>query len=87
MFSTLLLIFFRPAEIGLGWVLLLLVLNASIMLVSLAFAVPIHTRLDRQGHSDKIGIRGLIRYNSVRLITSSISSIIMMCLTVGMLID
>lgn len=87
MFSTLLLIFFRPVEIELGWVFVLLVLNASIMIVSLVFAVPIHTRLDRQGYSDKAGIRELIRYNRVRLIISSTSSIIMLYLMMGLLIS
>jgi hypothetical protein len=87
MFSTLLLIFFRPAEIALGWVFILFILNASIMIVSLVFAVPIHSRLDHQGYSDKAGIRKLIRYNSVRLITSSISSIIMLYLMISLLMN
>lgn len=87
MFSTLLLIFFRPAEVELGWVFVLLVLNTSIMIVSLVFAVPIHTRLDRQGYSDKAGVRELIRYNSVRLIASSTSSIIMLYLMIGLLMS
>jgi hypothetical protein len=87
MFSTLLLISFRPVEIELGWVFVLLVLNASIMIVSLVFAVPIHTRLDRQGYSDKVGIRELIRYNRVRLIISSTSSIIMLYLMINLLMS
>ncbi|MDM9384557.1 hypothetical protein QUB80_28215 [Chlorogloeopsis sp. ULAP01] len=87
MFSTLLLIFFRPAEIELEWVFVLLILNASIMIVSLVFAVPIHTRLDRQGYPDKAGIRELIRYNRVRLIVSSTSSIIMLYLMIGLLMS
>lgn len=65
----------------------MLILNASIVIVSLVFAVPIHSRLDRQGYSDNAGIRGLIRYNSVRLISSSTSSIIMVYLTIGLLMD
>lgn len=87
MFSTLLLIFFHPAEIELGWVFMLLILNASIMVVSLVFAVPIHSRLDRQGYSDKAGIRGLMRYNSVRFIASSISSVIMLYLTMRLMMN
>lgn len=87
MLSTLLLIFFRPAGVNLGWVFMLLVLNASIMIVSLVFAVPIHSRLDRQGYSDKAGIRKLIRYNSIRLIASSVSSSIMLYLLLGLLIS
>ncbi|GAB4472027.1 MAG: hypothetical protein OHK0037_31670 [Elainellaceae cyanobacterium] len=87
MFSTFLLIFFRPVEIELGWVFVLLTLNVSIMIVSLVFAVPIHTRPDRQGYSDKAGIRELIRYNRVRLIISSTSSIIMLYLMTGLLMS
>lgn len=85
MLSTLLLIFFRPAEIGLSWVLILLALNASVMIVSLKFGVPIHNRLDSQGYSDKRGIKGLIRYNSIRLTSSTVSSAIMLYLLVGLL--
>ncbi len=87
MLSTLLLLFFHPAEIELGWVFMLLILNASIMVVSLVFAVPIHSRLDRQGYSDKAGIRGLMRYNSVRFIASSTSSIIMLYLTMRLMMN
>lgn len=87
MCSTLLLMFFRPTEIGLGWVFVLLLLNASIMVVSFMFAVPIHNRLDRQGYSDKAGIRGLIQCNRVRLIASSTSSITMLYLMMGLLIN
>jgi hypothetical protein len=87
MLSTLLLAFVRPAEIKLGWVLVLLMLNASIMITSLTFAVPIHNRLHRQGYSDKGNIRKLIQYNSVRLIASSASSVIMLYLLIGLLLN
>ncbi|WP_323352642.1 hypothetical protein [Leptolyngbya sp. CCNP1308] len=80
MVSTLLLVFMRPAMVPLGWVLVLLGLNASIMAISLIFAVPVHSRLDRQGYSDSTGLRRLIRYNGVRLVASSLSSAIMLYL-------
>ncbi len=85
MVSTLLLIFVRPAAVPLGWVLVLLGLNASIMAISLIFAVPVHSRLDRQGHSDRAGLRRLIRYNGVRLAVSSLSSAVVLYLLVGLL--
>lgn len=87
MLSTLLLAFVRPVEVKLGWVLMLLALNASIMIISLTFAVPVHNRLQHQGYSDKGGIRRLIRYNSVRLIASSASSVIMLYLLIGLLLN
>lgn len=86
MLSTLLLTVVRPAEIKLEWVLVLLALNASIMLISLRFAVPIHDRLQRQGYPDKGSILRLIRYNSVRLVASSVSSAIMLVL-IGLLLS
>lgn len=87
MLSTLLLAFVHPVEVKLGWVLMLLVLNVSIMIISLTFAVPIHNRLQRQGYSDKGGIRKLIQYNSVRLIASSASSVIMLYLLINLLLN
>lgn len=85
MLSTLLLIFVRPAQIKIGWVFILFALNASIMIISLTFAVPVHNKLDSLGYSNKNGIQKLIRYNSVRLTASSVSSAIMLCLLLDLL--
>ena len=75
MISTLLLFVFRPAQISSVWVISLTVLNAAIMFESLIFAAPIHKRLDAQEFGDETRIRQLIRYNGVRVVTSSVSSI------------
>lgn len=80
MVGTLLLMFFRPPQISFTWIVLLIVVNAAIMIESLAFAAPVHKRLDLQGHSDERGIQQLIRYNGVRLVTSSVSSIVVLYL-------
>ncbi|MFQ4135204.1 hypothetical protein PGN35_002685 [Nodosilinea sp. PGN35] len=85
MASTGLLVFVRPAAVPLGWVVVLLGLNASIMAISLTFAVPVHSRLDRQGYSDSAGLRKLIRYNGLRLAASSLSSAIVLCLLAGVI--
>lgn len=83
--STLLLAFIRPAEVPLVHVLVLLLLNLSIMIISLVWAVPIHQRLQQKGSSDKNGIRRLIGYNTIRLIVSSASSLLMANLMIRLL--
>lgn len=80
MFSTLLLFIFHPAQISLVWIIVITVLNLAIMVESLIFAAPVHKRLDKQGFSDETGIRQLIFYNGARLVTSSISSLVVLYL-------
>lgn len=77
MLGTLLLLVWRPSVIDLGWVILLLILQGSVMAVSLAFAAPIHARLDQEGLQDKRRIRQLLLFNGVRLAVATASSLIM----------
>lgn len=80
MISTLLLFVCHPAQISLVWITVITVLNLAIMVESLIFAAPVHKRLDEQGFGDETGIRQLIFYNSLRLATSSVSSLIVLYL-------
>lgn len=75
MLATLLLLFVRPPIVEPIWVLVLLVLNGSIMAVSLRFAAPIHARLDQHG-KDPDDLRQLRRFNLPRLIAVCLSSLI-----------
>jgi hypothetical protein len=80
MLSTLALAFVRPAAIELGWVIALLMLNGSIMAISLIFAAPLHARLDREGKNPQL-LQQLRRYNLPRLIAASLSSLIVIVLS------
>jgi hypothetical protein len=79
MLSTLALLVVRPEAAALGWVLLLLVLDGSIMAVSLAFAAPVHARLDREGKRPEL-LSLLRRYNLPRLLAASLSSLLVLAL-------
>ena len=74
MAANALLLFVRPAEVAVGWVVALLILNASIVVESLALAAPVHYRMDRQTRNDKGEVRRLIRLNGVRLAAATASS-------------
>ena len=76
MAGNLLLLFVRPEAVALGWVVLLLVLNGSIMAVSLAFAAPVHARLDREGKRAELLLL-LRRYNLPRLVASAASTLLL----------
>ncbi len=82
MAANALLLFFRPAEVAVGWVVALLILNASIIVESLALAAPVHYRMDRQTRNDKGEVRRLIRLNGVRLAAATASSFIVVYLLV-----
>jgi hypothetical protein len=71
-----LLLFFRPAEVPVWSVAVLLILNASILLESLAFAAPVHYRMDRQTGNDKGEVRRLIRLNALRLAAATAGSVL-----------
>jgi hypothetical protein len=79
MVSTLLLAVVRPSSVALGWVLLLLALNGSIMAISLAFAAPVHARLDQRGKDSEL-LRQLRRYNLPRLLAATTSSVVVFVL-------
>jgi hypothetical protein len=85
MLATLLMLVVRPPLVEPIWVLALLVLNGSIMAVSLRFAAPIHARLDRDGKNPD-DLRRLRRFNLPRLIAVCLSSLIVCGLLVRTLI-
>ena len=85
MAANALLLFFRPAEVAAGWVIVLLILNASIAVVSVALAAPVHRRMDRQTRNDKGEVGRLIRLNGVRLAAATAGSVLVAYLLVGAL--
>lgn len=65
----------RPVGLGVGWPLVLLLLNASIAALSVAFAAPVHRRVDAAGTLSAGDARALLRYNGIRLAVASVSLI------------
>ena len=86
MAANALLLFFRPAEVTVGWGVVLLILNASIVVESLALAAPIHYRMDRQTRNDKGEVRRLIWLNGARLAAATASSFVVVYLLVRTLV-
>ena len=82
MAANALLLFFRPAEVAVGWVIALLILNASILVESLALAAPVHYRMDRQTGNGKGEVGRLIRLNAARLAAATASSVLVAYLLV-----
>ena len=70
----------RPAGLGVGWSIVLLVLNGSIAPLSLLFAAPVHRRVDATGRLTQDDAAALMRWNGVRLAVATVS-----LLTVGTL--
>ena len=73
--ATALLLLFRPEGVGLTSIVLLLLLNGAIMAISLAFAAPLHARLDREGKQEAL-LALLRRYNLPRLLLSTASTLL-----------
>lgn len=81
MLSTLSLLFARPEEVALLWIVVLLILNGSIMVVSLAFAAPVHAKLDREGKNPS-DLAKLRRFNLPRLLAATASSLLVLYLLI-----
>jgi hypothetical protein len=82
MAANALLLLFRPAEVAVGWVVVLLILNASILVESLALAAPVHHRMDQQTGNDKDELARLLRLNAIRLAAATASSLLVAYLLV-----
>lgn len=66
----------RPAGLGVGPPLALLLLNVSIAALSVAFAAPVHRRVDAAGALDAGAARALLRYNGIRLAIATASLLV-----------
>lgn len=75
MLATALLLVVPPDGVGEALIILLLLLNGAIMAISLAFAAPVHARLDREGKQEGL-LTLLRRYNLPRLLSSAASTLI-----------
>lgn len=84
MVANVLLFFSAPEGVGFGWTVVLFVLNAFIAAESLAFAAPVHYRMDREG-KDEGAVRKLVLLNSLRLVAGTASSFVVLYLLVGLM--
>ena len=66
----------RPEGVALAWPIVLLVLNASIAPISLAFAAPVHRAVDQGGDLQPAQAAALLRWNGVRLAMATLSLIV-----------
>ena len=84
-FSNLLLLFFRPAQLSLVWLIVALVLNIAVTVVTLVLATPVYNRYKQAGKITSDGMRELLRINSLRLALSTLSSVIVIYLLISLL--
>lgn len=75
----------RPDGVGLGAAVVLLVLNASIAVLSVALALPVHRRIDERERLTDTDVRALRRVNGARLAAATASLALVTWLAVDQL--
>ncbi len=84
--SNLVLLFIRPAQLSLVWLIVALVFNIAVTVVTVVLATPVYNRYKQAGKITSDGMRELLRINFLRLALSTLSSIIVLYLLIGVLI-
>ncbi len=79
--SNLLLLFLRPAQLSLAWLIVALVFNLAVTVVSVVLATPVYNRYKQAGKITSDGMRELLRINFLRLALSTLSSIVVLYLS------
>jgi hypothetical protein len=82
--SNLILLFARPAQISLVWLIAALVLNIAVTVVTVVLATPVYNRYKQAGEINADGMHELLRINSLRLALSTLSSIVVIYLLIGL---
>jgi hypothetical protein len=67
------------------WLWILFGLNSAIGILSFALAVPVHRRIDQEARLDPTDAKGLMRANTARLMTASVSLILCFAITLATL--
>ena len=83
--SNLLLLFLRPAQLSLIWLIVALVFNLAVTVVTAVLATPVYNRYKQAGKITSDGVRELLRINFLRLALSTLSSIVVLYLLIGVL--
>jgi hypothetical protein len=84
--SNLVLLFIRPAQLSLVWLIVALVFNIAVTVVTVVLATPVYNRYKQAGKITSDGMRELLRINFLRLALSTLSSIVVLYLLIGVLI-
>jgi hypothetical protein len=79
-FSNILLLVFRPAQLSLVWLIVALVLNIAVTIVTVAVATPVYNRYKQAGSIPAKGMRELLNINFLRLALSTVSSAVVIYL-------
>jgi len=85
MVSNLILVFTRPANLSLVAVVGGLVLNLAVSLVTVVLATPIYTRIKQGGEAVPAEMAHLMRVNLIRLLLSTLSSLVVIVMLVTVL--
>jgi hypothetical protein len=83
--SNLVLLFLRPAQLSLVWLIVALVFNLAVTVVTVVLATPVYNRYKQAGNITSDGVRELLRINFLRLALSTLSSIVVLYLLIGVL--
>ncbi len=82
--STILLLVFRPAQLSLVWLIVVLVLTLAVTVVTVVLATPVYNRYKQAGTITSAGMHELLRINVLRLALSTLSSLIVISLLIGL---
>lgn len=83
--SNIILIFTRPGSLSVVIVIVALVLNLAVSVVTLQLATPIYNRIKQAGQAAPAEMEQLMRINLIRLVLSSLSSLIVIYMLLTLL--
>ena len=74
--SNLVLIFTRPANLSVVVVIVVFVLNLAVSVITVMLATPIYNRIKQAGTAAPVEMEQLMRINLLRLVISTLSSLV-----------
>lgn len=81
------LFFYRPATVGIEYVIVINLLNLLAMISTFVQLVPIHIRIDRDGRATDQQVRLLLRYNTIRFALMALNGGIVIYLLAQLLLS
>lgn len=83
--ANLILIFVRPANVSVIGVIIALLLNLSVAIVTMRVATPVYEKMKASGTAIGADMKQLMSINLIRLVLSSIASLVVLGLLLGQL--
>jgi hypothetical protein len=83
--ANLILIFSRPANLSLILVIVAFVLNLAVSIVTVMLATPIYNRIKQNGQASPDDMGQLLRINLLRLVLSTVSSLVVIAMLFALL--